>query len=167
MKIKTPLYHGFGTYHAIEAPNHKPMETLKILIAIDNNQSAHKIALNGFELAKQLNAEIAMVSIVDADDGSTDDPPTPRELSEMMEHNLNRSQQSLIENIFKNTPVKCFVATGKPYKVILETAEKWGANIIVMGTHGRKGLSHLLLGSVAEDVIRHAKKTVVVIPVTN
>ncbi|MGY0036445.1 universal stress protein [Pedobacter sp. NJ-S-72] len=51
--------------------------------------------------------------------------------------------------------------------MIIETAEKWGADIIVMGTHSRKGLPHLLLGSVAEDVIRHSKKTLIVIPVSN
>lgn len=143
------------------------MEFHKILIAIDNNPSAEKIALNGLQLAKQLNAEIALVSIIDPDDPSDPDPATPRELDDMMEHNLNRSQRAVIESVFKKYPVKSFVQKGTPYKVILETAEKWGANIIVMGTHGRKGLPHLLLGSVAEDVIRHSKKTVVVIPVVS
>jgi len=143
------------------------MEFHKILIAIDNNPSAEKIALNGLQLAKQLNAEVALVSIVDPDDHSGRDAATPRELDDMMEHNLNRSQLAVIENVFKKFPVKSFVETGTPYKVILETAERWGANIIVMGTHGRKGLPHLLLGSVAEDVVRHSKKTVVVIPVTS
>ena len=143
------------------------MEFHKILIAIDNNPSAEKIALNGLQLAKQLNAEIALVSIIDPDDPSDPDSATPRELDDMMEHNLNRSQRAVIESVFKKYPVKSFVKKGTPYKVILETAEKWGANIIVMGTHGRKGLPHLLLGSVAEDVIRHSKKTVVVIPVVS
>ncbi|TCD01507.1 universal stress protein [Pedobacter psychroterrae] len=143
------------------------MEFHKILIAIDNNPSAERIAMNGLQLARQLNAEVALVSIVDPDDPTDQDPPTPRELDDMMEHNLNRSQLAVIENVFKTFPVKSFVKTGTPYKVILETAERWGANIIVMGTHGRKGLPHLLLGSVAEDVIRHSKKTVIVIPVTS
>ena len=40
--------------------------------------------------------------------------------------------------------------------VILETAEAVGAELIVMATHGRTGLAHVLLGSVAERVVRHA-----------
>jgi nucleotide-binding universal stress UspA family protein len=62
--------------------------------------------------------------------------------------------------------VKTFIEQGKPYEIILKIADEWGADVIVMGTHGRKGLSHLLIGSVAEEVIRHTKKTLVVIPVS-
>ncbi|MBC7566769.1 MAG: universal stress protein [Pedobacter sp.] len=141
------------------------MEFHKILIAIDSNQSSEKVAISGLQLAKQFNGQIALVSIVDPDSEADNDSPTARELEDMMEHNSNRSQLQVIEKIFKDYPVKSFVEKGKPSKVIIETAEKWDADVIVMGTHGRKGLPHLLLGSVAEEVIRHSKKTVVVIPV--
>jgi nucleotide-binding universal stress UspA family protein len=143
------------------------MEFHKILIAIDNNPSAERVALSGLQLAKQFNSEIALISIIDPDGTPDEDSPTTRELEDMMEHNLNRSQLNVIEKVFKGFPIKSFVEKGTPYKVIIETADKWGADIIVMGTHGRKGLPHLLLGSVAEDVIRHSKKTLIVIPVSN
>lgn len=143
------------------------MEFHKILIAIDSNPSAERVALSGLQLAKQFNSEIALISIIDPDGIPEEDSPTTRELEDMMEHNLNRSQLNLMEKIFKGFPIKSFVEKGIPYKVILETADKWGADIIVMGTHGRKGLPHLLLGSVAEDVIRHSRKTLIVIPVSN
>jgi nucleotide-binding universal stress UspA family protein len=143
------------------------MEFHKILIAIDSNPSAELIALSGLQLAKQFNSEIALVSIIDPEGIPDKDPPTTRELEDMMEHNLNLNQLNVIEKIFKDFPIKSFVEKGIPYKVILETADKWGADIIVMGTHSRKGLPHLLLGSVAEDVIRHSKKTLIVIPVSN
>lgn len=45
---------------------------------------------------------------------------------------------------------------GSPEQVILDVAESKRADLIVMGTHGRTGLGHLLLGSVAERVVRHA-----------
>lgn len=143
------------------------MEFHKILIAIDSNPSAELVALSGLQLAKQFNSEIALISIIDPDGIPDEDSPTTRELEDMMEHNLNRSQLNVIEKIFKGFSIKSFVEKGVPYKVILETADKWGADIIVMGTHGRKGLPRLLLGSVAEDVIRHSKKTLIVIPVSN
>ncbi len=43
-----------------------------------------------------------------------------------------------------------------PAAEILAEADRWGANLIVMGTHGRHGLAHLILGSVAEGVVRRA-----------
>jgi nucleotide-binding universal stress UspA family protein len=74
---------------------------------------------------------------------------------------------NVIDKVFKSTPVKSFIEKGTAYKAIIKIAEQWGADIIVMGTHGKKGLTHLIMGSVAEQVIRHSKKTVVVIPVVD
>ncbi|MGY4386481.1 nucleotide-binding universal stress UspA family protein [Pedobacter sp. UYP24] len=143
------------------------MEFHKILIAIDSNQSSEKVAISGLQLAKQFNGQIALVSIVDPDSVTDNDGATTKELDDMMEHNLNHSQLRVIEKVFKDFPVKSYVEKGVPYKVIIDIAERWGADVIVMGTHGRKGMPHLLIGSVAEQVIRHSKKTVVVIPVVN
>ncbi|WP_081196028.1 universal stress protein [Niastella koreensis] len=45
---------------------------------------------------------------------------------------------------------------------MLKSAEEWEADIIVLGTHGRTGMSHLLTGSVAEKVIRHSTKPLII-----
>lgn len=141
------------------------MEFHKILIAIDKSESAEKVAQSGFELAKQFNSAIALVSIVDSLIYKGKDEPTARELEEMKDFNFNSNQKHIIENVFKKHPVKTFVEEGKPAEVILRIADKWHADVIVMGTHGRKGISHLIMGSVAEEVIRNSKKTCVVIPI--
>lgn len=49
------------------------------------------------------------------------------------------------------------VRSGPPSQEIIHAAVDYGADLIVMMTHGRTGLSHLVLGSIAEDVIRHAR----------
>jgi nucleotide-binding universal stress UspA family protein len=56
------------------------------------------------------------------------------------------------------------VERGKTFEVILKVAEEWNADLIVLGTHGRTGLSHLLTGSVAEKVIRHSTLPLYIIP---
>ena len=53
---------------------------------------------------------------------------------------------------------------GRPSEVILDLAQREGADLIVMGTHGRTGLSHVLLGSVAERVVRQAECPVMTVP---
>lgn len=53
---------------------------------------------------------------------------------------------------------------GVPHTEILSLAEEIGADLIVLGTHGRTGLGHLLLGSVAERVVRHASVPVITVP---
>ena len=47
-------------------------------------------------------------------------------------------------------------AVGEPAAEILENARAWGSDLIVMGTHGRTGLEHALMGSIAERVVRRA-----------
>jgi nucleotide-binding universal stress UspA family protein len=49
--------------------------------------------------------------------------------------------------------------------VILDTAAKWHADLIVIGSHGRKGLDRFLLGSVSEAVARHAPCSVQIVRV--
>jgi len=55
---------------------------------------------------------------------------------------------------------------GDPATVILEVAEETGAGLIVMGTHGRTGLGRLVMGSVAEQVLRTAPCPVLTVRTT-
>jgi nucleotide-binding universal stress UspA family protein len=52
--------------------------------------------------------------------------------------------------------IETILEDGHPDKQIVQTAKDEGCSLIVMGTHGRTGLSRLLMGSVAEHVLRHA-----------
>ena len=57
-----------------------------------------------------------------------------------------------------------FMPEGHPFDTIHVTAHTWDADLIVMGTHGRKGLQHLFAGSVAEHVVRHSNVPVMIVP---
>ena len=63
--------------------------------------------------------------------------------------------QDLVRGQFEG-PWEVEVATGHPADAIVRVAQERGADLIVMGTHGRTGLQHVLLGSVAEKVVRTA-----------
>jgi nucleotide-binding universal stress UspA family protein len=55
------------------------------------------------------------------------------------------------------------VRKGQPAKIINEVADEVGADLIVLGTHGRSGLERMLLGSVSETVSRHSSCTVLLV----
>jgi nucleotide-binding universal stress UspA family protein len=58
-------------------------------------------------------------------------------------------------------PIECRVVVGSPYEAIMDAARD--ADSIVMATHGRTGLEHILIGSIAEKIIRHAPVPVLTI----
>jgi len=67
-----------------------------------------------------------------------------------------RRQLEAIAARITEVPVETDVLIGEPGRMIVELAEKLSADLVVMGTHGRGGVSRLLLGSVADYVLRHA-----------
>ncbi len=140
------------------------MNFKKIVIAVDDSPTAEKIAAQGFQLCKQLNAEIALLSVVDTVSLMTDGGITPGEMANIIKNDLKKSQQLLIDKVFKGYKVWSFVEEGTPYEKILKVTEEWEADLIVLGTHGRTGLSHLLMGSVAEKIVRHSVKPIFIIP---
>src|SRR5215510_5764281 len=90
-----------------------------------------------------------------------------RELTERAEQLTARIAESLVDTGLKANPL---VRHGDPRSVIVEEANEWGADLIVIGTHGYTGLQGLLLGSVTQSVVSHAPCSVEVVrqkPVTD
>lgn len=137
----------------------------KILIAIDGGPTSEKICLAALKLVnQQMNPEIALLSVADTEFIITDGNVTPNELIQITKNDLKESHKILIDKVFNNHKIWTFIEEGHPDQVILKVAEEWDADIIVIGTHGRTGLKHLLMGSVAEKVIRHALKPLFIVP---
>jgi nucleotide-binding universal stress UspA family protein len=70
-----------------------------------------------------------------------------------------RTELTALGERLKKRPVRCrtVLLQGTTYRAIVDAAKRLKADLIVMGTHGRTGMSRLLLGSVAELVVRHAE----------
>ncbi len=67
----------------------------------------------------------------------------------------------------KELRVTAAVEEGDPKSKILDTARDWDADLIVLGSHGRKGLQHFLMGSVSEAVARHAECSVEIVRISS
>jgi nucleotide-binding universal stress UspA family protein len=74
--------------------------------------------------------------------------------------NINSAEEVLVAAGLKATTA---VLSGNPKEVILEEARKWDADLIVVGSHGRRGFKRVLLGSVSEAVAMNAHCSVVVV----
>ena len=74
--------------------------------------------------------------------------------------NVDSAEQVLTSAGLKATTV---VLSGNPKEVILEEAKKWNADLIVVGSHGRRGFKRFLLGSVSEAIAINAHCSVVVV----
>src|SRR5665647_290837 len=136
----------------------------KILIAIDEGPTSEKVASQGFQLGQKLNAEVALLSVIDTALLMTDGGIAPKKMAEIIKNDFKKNQQLLIDKVFKDYKAWTFVEEGNPYEMILKVAAEWEAELIVIGTHARTGFSHLLMGSVAEHVVRHSKIPVMIVP---
>lgn len=134
----------------------------KILIAAENGPLTESVVQHGIELAKLLNAEIGLIYAADPTGFIGEGGYTTHNYLE----DLHKEARELFERLqteFGITRNWTFIKDGKPAAKIVETANEWEADYIVIGTHGRTGISHFLVGSVAEHVIRHSKVPVLVI----
>jgi nucleotide-binding universal stress UspA family protein len=134
----------------------------RILCAIDNDVLADAVFDFGYDLAIQVNAELGLVHVDQTPyllEGSTGITAVleaqERDVRELFDRLINKKN---------GAKITAFPEKGDPKQVISLTAIKWKADLIVMASHGRKGVSHLLVGSVAESVLRSAPCAVLVLP---
>lgn len=81
----------------------------------------------------------------------------------MMEKAREELQSHAEENIASTVPFDLRVVVGTPAAAIVEVARSAGANLVIMGTHGRSGVSRLVLGSVTESVMRMSPAPVIAV----
>jgi nucleotide-binding universal stress UspA family protein len=139
------------------------MSFCRILTALDDSAIAAHAVEVGTELATALKAQAALVYVVDPGLALHQDSGIPA--SEWLA-TLRREGQAFLATAGQRTgrpPAWQFLREGKPADEILAAAREWEADLIVIGTHGRSGISRLILGSTAESVVRYAACPVLVI----
>jgi len=142
------------------------MQYSKILIAVDSSPHAMHAAKMGFLLAHQLKATIGLLFVIDRHREviNADLGITPEQSETVLLKQAEETIDQLIKMYDGVEDVLRFTPEGFPRKEIVNTAKEWEADLIVIGTHGRTGLAHMMMGSVAEYVIKHASVPVMVVP---
>ncbi len=149
----------------------------KILIALDYNPTAQKVAEAGYALAKAMNAEVILIHIISdpffyssamyspimgfggyqSIDASQ---PLVVSLEETSLDYLNKSKNHLGDKNIQSLVKQSDDVAG----CLLEAAKELQANVIVMGSHSRRWLEKILLGSVAENVLKQTCLPLFIIP---
>jgi nucleotide-binding universal stress UspA family protein len=143
---------------------------MKILLAIDGSPCSDAAVE---EVARRPWPEGSSVKVLTALE--TPMPPTPEAWAiplnyyEEMDAALRKQGQNIVDRAIqklksnKTFSADAVLAPGSPRPVILDEAESWGADLIVLGSHGYGTWQRLLLGSVSQALLSHAKCSVEVV----
>lgn len=139
----------------------------KILLPTDGSELSAKAVQGAIQMAGQLGASIVGVTVVEPYSYSTLSEYRPETLEAFEARNAQAAEQRLasIVQAAKAGKVTCETVTVKsfsPYEAIIDTAKKHGCDVIFMASHGRRGLSAVLLGSETQKVLTHSKIPVLV-----
>jgi len=149
----------------------------RVLIALDYNQTAQKVAEAGFSMAKSMNAEVILLHIITDPifystagyspimcfngyiDVSPADLNNVEGLKQASLQYLDKSRQYLGDE-----KIRTLVKEGDYADTILETAKEIEADIIVIGTHSRRWLEDVIMGSVTEKVLHNTSIPLFIVP---
>jgi len=138
----------------------------RILVPTDGSPSMRAVIDYAQELALTHDAEIHGLYVVDTGGYATLPVETAwNGITEIL-HEEGKLALEEIGRLSDAIPVETTVKKGQPSVEIVDYAREHGCDTIVMGTHGRGGINRLLLGSVAEQVVRSSPVPVVTISVT-
>ncbi len=129
----------------------------RILCPVDFSEASTKALLFAERLANEMDAELILVHAFNSPasyDAAGQREPADPELKKQLQQ---------LKPMYPELKVRRALHAGPPGEVICWLAEDQACDLIVMGTHGRSGLLHLLLGSVAEHVVRHARRPVIIV----
>ena len=130
-----------------------------ILVATDFGEPSEAALATALDYAKVFGAEIVLmhafeVPIVGFPDGAVMD--IAELTSRLMEGAKEGLDRAIKQHEGSGVAIHAVVKQGDPWRMVNETADEVGAGLIAVGTHGRRGLSRALIGSVAEKVVRTA-----------
>lgn len=135
----------------------------KILLPTDGSENNQVAVEHAIALAKELDADLVVLSVIDKSylTDLSESIPLPELFPEADEISKKAVDSAVAKAKNEGVRVSGKVIYGHPAAEIIK--DSWNYDLIVMGSLGRSGLSHLLMGSVAENVVRFAHSSVLVI----
>jgi nucleotide-binding universal stress UspA family protein len=136
-----------------------------VLVAIDGSEYAAHALDVASSLATAMGAHLGLVHVIDPKFAGSETGVPADKLWAILRADGKGLLDAAAATVSPAHP-ECwrFLREGTPWSEIVDSARKWPADLIVIGTHGRSGITRLVFGSTAEGVTRHAPCPVVVVP---
>ena len=145
----------------------KTTKIQKVLIAMDYDETSQKVAEVGFSMAKAMKAETILLHVISEQPVYYSTYTYMRELRVDILGDLKKSTQEFLDKTKKHLgddSIKTILKEGEIAETILNTAKELKVDVIVMGSHSRKWLENIILGSEAEDVLKKTTIPLFIIP---
>jgi len=136
-----------------------------ILLPTDGSDGVERIAEHAGSLARQYDATVHVLSVADTRN-RFEGPSMGVGAAAWEDAERERAREAVEEAIAtlpEDVSADGAVESGVPHAAILEYVEETGIDVVVMGTHGRTGIDHYLIGSVAERVVRQSPAPVLTV----
>jgi nucleotide-binding universal stress UspA family protein len=154
---------GFTKRDVLVIPPQAEMGWEKLMLATDGSENSQPAGNRALELAQAYGADLKVLSILEAP--SRLGGNVREVLAELIKNRESMLAEVRAQAEALGIKTECFTSQGYPARTIVAHAQKEGINLIVMGSHGRTGLTRLLMGSVTERVIGLAPCPVLVVKV--
>ena len=135
---------------------------MKILIGVDDSTFSMDAVAEVAQRTWEAGTEIRLVSVVENSSQITQFEPAIESQYKAARRAVDRASAVLCNSQNKFEVIGTIVE-GVPKQIILDEAEAWQADLIVVGSHGRRGLDRFLLGSVSQAVALHASCSVEIV----
>ena len=127
----------------------------RVVVATDGSESVERAVEVGLDLAGRFDAEVHALTVVDASEVDASPEQLRDELQVALESQAERALDAVAQRA-DGVALTSAVREGRPAAEICGYAREVDADLIVSGTRGRHGENRLLLGSVAEELVRRA-----------
>jgi nucleotide-binding universal stress UspA family protein len=139
----------------------------KILAPTDFSELSKRGIRYAFEMARDTGAEVIVYHVIDVGEEHPDVHVKFGPHHDMLEDHrrvMDKFLRGAFDELMDLVEVRQIVEFGRSFKNIVEVAEQQDVDLIVMATHGRTGLDHIILGSVTEKIVARATRPVLVVP---
>jgi len=151
-----------------------PMAIRRILVPIDYSENSKAALSYGAELAQSFGAALDIVHVWDRPTYVSDAVMVQRPgeahkpIGELIRENAQKDMNEFMATVTlpSGVPTQSRLLSGEPASTLVAELKKGEHDLVVLSTHGRTGIAHLLLGSIAEKLVRMSPVPVLTVPLS-
>lgn len=140
----------------------------RLLVPVDFSDVTARVLAAGITIARAFGAEVIVLHVAPPEPEFIGYEPGPQSVRDQVAHALHAEHKQLAELerqvVAQGLRCNALLVQGYPVEKILSEMQRQSADMLIMGSHGRGALRHLLVGSVTDGVLRQSACPVLVVP---